>query len=195
MNVMKLFSNSTTNFTDLDRQTMGLGPLNEEAFSEMVLCGHRVVSIELEEGSSRLLVNTGCNSREFGSAGCKGFMEFSITPVGANLIKGEFSHFRSCFARQEHHYESLKRIEAIGANNNSYVTIIRNAKKIANSAWLYPGHDYHQPPSESNPISLSNKDVAERVINDLDKFEAQLGIPPDNPGVMNHPAPSGVVSI
>ena len=194
MDVMKLVSNSTFNFTDLDRQTMGLGPLNEKAFSEMVLFGHRVVSIRPGD-SSRLLVNTGCNSREFGSAKCKGFMDFSITPVGANLIYGEFDHFGSCFARQDHGYEFYKRIGSIGANNNSYVTIIRNAKKIANSAWLYPGHDYHQPPSELNPISLSNKDVAERVIKDLDNLEARLGIQPDNPGVMNNPAPSGVVSI
>ena len=195
MDVMKLVSNSTFNFTDLDRQTMGLSPLNEEAFSEMVLCGHRVVSIEPEEGSSRLRVNTGCNSREFGSASCKGVMEFSITPVGLYLIRGEFNHSQSCFARQDHHYESRKRIEAIGADNNSYVTIIRNAKKIANSAFIHSGHDYHQPPSESNPISPSNKDVAERVIKDLDNLEARLGIQPDNPGVMNYPAPSGVVSI
>lgn len=195
MDVMKLVSNSTFNFTDLDRQTMGLGPLNEKAFSEMVSFGHRVVSIRPGEDSSRLLVETGCNSRELGSAYCTGFMDFSITPVGANLIKGEFSHFSSCCARQGHHYESRKRIGLIGANNNSYTTIIRNAKKIANSAFIHSGHDYHQPPSESNPISPSNKDVAKRVIKDLDNLEARLGIQPDNPGVMNNPAPSGVVSI
>ena len=180
MNFMNLLSNSTSDITKFERQTMGLSPINKDAFAKMAGCGHRVVSIETTR-PSRFVVDTGCNSREPGSKFCKGFMEFSITPFGANLIQGQFKHHESCFVGSN--YESGE-IEPIEGDNNSYPTIINDAKQVANSALLWPGDDdFHQPPSELNPISRSNKAIAKQVIKDLEKLETHLRIQPDNPGV------------
>ena len=180
MNFMNLLSNRKSDFTKFERQTMGLSPINKEAFAKMAGCGHRVVSI-VPTDPSRFVVNTGCNSREPGSKFCKGLMEFSITPFGANLIQGQFSHDDLCFVGPN--YESGE-IEPIEGDNNSYSAIISNAKQVANSTLLWPGDDdFHQPPSELNPISPSNNAIAKRVINDLERLETHLRIQSDNPGV------------
>lgn len=112
-----------------DRHTAGLGPLNNEAFENMIAFGHKVVSIE-RKTPSKFAVHTGCITRVPGHSRCLGIMDFSITKTGVNLTYGSFEHSDEC--RSQTYYAPERTIEDIESNNSSYRAVIESAKAMTN---------------------------------------------------------------
>ncbi|USE35837.1 hypothetical protein [Endozoicomonas sp. SCSIO W0465] len=152
---------------NLDKNTLGLSSLNENAFSIMVACGHRVVSIE-QQTASKFQVNTTCTSSNRYES-CEGFMQFSISNIGVNLYLGKFNHADTCSS------ESVV-IEDIESDNTSWREVIVNAKSLANSELsnecekrkqvVESGYDYPCTPHELL--------TAKKIVRSIETLESML---------------------
>ena len=155
-----------------DRHTAGLGPLNNEAFKNMIAFGHKVVSIE-QKTPTKFAVHTGCITRVQGHSRCNGIMDFSITKTGVNLTYGNFEHCYEC--RSQTYYAPERTIEDIESNNSSYQAVIETAKAVVKSIISeeernlddarIAGYDEH------TPIELGK---ANRLLNGIKMLESLL---------------------
>ena len=118
------------NTSNHERYTVGLSSLNETAFSRMVACGHRVVSIK-EYTDTKFRINTECTSGvEGGRNICQGFMHFTIKNKEVNLYLAHFDHTHTC-AISSRFEEGT--VESTKPNNAPLRAIIDGAKVIAKS--------------------------------------------------------------
>ena len=118
------------NTSNYGRNTAGLSSLNETAFTRMVACGHRVVSID-KFTNNKFRVNTECTSGVgHGSNICQGFMHFSIKHKEVNLYLAHFDHTDRCVDESPFERDTVENAES---NNTSLRAIIDGAKAIANS--------------------------------------------------------------
>lgn len=118
------------NTSNHERYTVGLSSLNETAFSRMVACGHRVVSIK-EYTDTKFRINTECTSGvEGGRNICQGFMHFTIKNKEVNLYLAHFDHTHTCAISSR--FEGGT-VESTKPNNAPLRAIIDGAKVIAKS--------------------------------------------------------------
>lgn len=119
--------NNTSNY---ERDTVGLSSLNETAFSRMVACDHRVVSIK-EYTDTKFRINTECTSGvEGGRNICQGFMHFTIKNKEVNLYLAHFDHTHTCAFSSGFERGT---VESTEPNNTSLQAIIDGAKVIVKS--------------------------------------------------------------
>ena len=116
--------------SNYERVTVGLSSLNETAFSRMVACGHRVVSIK-EYTDTKFRINTECTSGvEGGRNICQGFMHFTIKNKKVNLYLAHFDHTHTCAFSSGFERGT---VESTEPNNTSLQEIIDGAKIIVKS--------------------------------------------------------------
>lgn len=118
------------------QHTVGLSPLNKTAFSRMLACGHRVVSID-KLTNSNFLVNTECTSGiKSGRDSCKGYMHFYIKHKEVKLYLARFEHTDNCTYFAPKRGMSVFEQDTVTntePNSTSLRAIIDDAKGIANS--------------------------------------------------------------
>lgn len=163
--------NNTSNY---ERYTVGLSSLNETAFSKMVACGHRVVSIK-EYNDTKFQINTECTSGvHSGRNICKGFMFFTIKNKEVNLYLAHFDHTHVCAISSR--FEGGT-VESTEPNTTPLRAIIDGAKVIAKSEIEKEGHmlsmGREAGDDEVSPFELMR---AKWILESLEKLETLFAL-------------------